>query len=255
MEPQSSFLPPYVSTRSIVRYLTILLLFTAGLSSVSAGFEIAEIRLLAGIRNSESLSEPTRWAYSMIRNTLLIARVILVSTIAMTFIAWLHRARVNARSFGCRRFRFARHWTVIGFAIPIANLFRPLQVVSEVWQASDPRAIQTSVEWKSVPVPRLLPAWWGVLLASATLELVSAALLVSAGVTVERLSAARGIAAAAHLASVAAAILAYLVVSGIGRAQEAKWATLNSAGLTPGVVYMADEPALPQREAVAANSV
>ena len=255
METRSRFLPPYVSTASMLRYLTILLLFSAALSSVSAGFEIAEIRLLAGIRNSESLSEETRWAYSMTRNTLLISRVTLAATIAVMFVAWLHRARVNARAFGCRRLRFARYWAVIGFAIPIVNLFRPLQVVSEVWQASDPRAIDTSVEWKRVPVPRLVPTWWGVLLASAVLELLAAGLLTSAGVTVERLAAARGIAAMADLTSVTAAVLAYLVVSGIGRAQEAKWAALNSAGLAPSRVDMADQPASLQRKAVAANSV
>ena len=255
MELRSSFLPPYVPTRSIVRYLTILMLFIAALSSISAGFEIAEIRLLAGIRSSESLSEETRWAYSLTRNTLLISRLILVATIAVTFIAWLHRARVNARAFGCRRFRFARNWAVIGFAVPIVNLFRPLQVVSEVWQASDPRAIETSVDWKSVPVPLLVPTWWGMLLASACLELLGAGLLISAGVTIERLAAARVIAATADLTSVAAAVLAYLVVSGIGRAQEAKWAALHNAGLAPGRANMADERASLQPEVIAVNSV
>jgi hypothetical protein len=144
---------------------------------------------------------------------------------------------------------------VIGFAIPIVNLFRPLQVVSEVWQASDPRAIETSVDWKSVPVPLLVPTWWGVLLASVCLELLGAGLLTSAGVTIERLAAARVIAAAADLTSVAAAVLAYLVVSGIGRAQEDKWAALSSAGLAPGRADMADEPASLQPEVIAVNSV
>ena len=255
MELQSSFLPPYVPTRSMVRSLTILLLCAAALSSVSAGVEIAEIRLLIGIRNNESLHEATRWAYSLTRNTLLISQLILVSTIAVTFIAWLHRARVNARAFGCRRFRFSRSWAVIGFAIPIVNLFRPLQVVSEVWQASDPRAIETSVDWKSVPVPRLVPTWWGVFLASACLELLGAGLVASAGVTVERIAAARGIAAAADLTWVAAAVLAYLLVSGIDRAQEAKWATLRSAGLAPGRVDRAGEPAALGSGVIAANSV
>ncbi len=62
MELRSSFLPPYVPTRPMVRGLTILLLITAALSCVSAGVEIAEIRVLIGMRNSWSLDEATRWA-------------------------------------------------------------------------------------------------------------------------------------------------------------------------------------------------
>jgi hypothetical protein len=239
----------------MVRCLTILLLITAALSSVSAGVEIAEIRALIGLRHSWSLDEAARWAYSLTRNTLLISQLTLVVTIAVTFMLWLYRARVNARAFGCRRFRFSRSWVTIGFFVPIVNLFRPLQVVSEVWQASDPRAIETSVEWMSVPVPRLVPAWWGVLLASIFLEALGAALLASAGVTIERLAAARGIAALADLTWVAAAILAYLLISGIDRAQETKWATLNSVGLAPGRVDQAGEPASPGSGAVVANSV
>ena len=106
-----------------------------------------------------------------------------------------------------------------------------------------------------MPVPHLVPAWWGVLLASVCLELLGAALLTSAGVTVGRLATARGIGAAAQLTSVAAAMLAYLVVSGIERAQEAKWATLHSAGLTPEMIITAGQPASLPSDAIAANPV
>jgi hypothetical protein len=253
MELRNSFFSPYVPTASIARYLTILLLFAAALASVSAGFEIAEVRLLTGARESEPVSEQTRWAYRTIRHTLLLSRLTLIAAIAAMFTAWLYRARVNVRAFGCRRLRFRRLWAAVGFAVPIANLFRPLQVVSEVWQASDPRGIRTAVDWKSIPVPGLVPTWWGVLLASACLEALSVGLFSSAGASIERLLAARGVAALAQLTWVAAAVLAYLVVSGIDRAQEVKWATLHRAGLTPDVVDTADDTAALQTEVIATN--
>jgi hypothetical protein len=255
MELLNSFLPPYVPTGPISRYLIILLLFAAALSSLSAGFEVAEIRLLNEAHQSEAVNEQTLWAYNTIRHTLFISRLMLIVAIAAMFTAWLYRARVNARAFGCRRLRFGRYWAAIGFAVPIANLFRPLQVVSEVWQTSDPRGIRTSVDWKSMPVPSLVRTWWGVLLASLCLELLSAGLFNSAGVSVERLAVARGAAAAAHLTWVAAAVLAYLVVTGIDRAQEAKWVALHSPELTPDVIDTAVDSAALRTEAVAAKPV
>ncbi len=48
MERRDRFLPPYVSTRFTARLLTILLLLTAAVSGLSAGFEISQIQLFAG---------------------------------------------------------------------------------------------------------------------------------------------------------------------------------------------------------------
>ena len=125
MERRDRFLPPYISTRFTARLLTILLLFTAAVSGLSAGFEISQLHLLAGIGNYADVDEETRWAHTFIRNTLLVSRLLLYGSIAVAFITWLHRCRINVRAFGCRRFRYSRTWAIIGFFIPIVNFFRP----------------------------------------------------------------------------------------------------------------------------------
>ena len=144
MERRDRFLPPYISTRFTARLLTILLLLTAAVSGLSAGFEISQIHLLSGVGSYTEVNEETRWAHTFIRNTLLVSRLVLYGAIAVAFIAWLHRCRINVRAFGCRRFRYSRTWAINGFFVPILNFFRPYQVVSEVWRASDPRALETA---------------------------------------------------------------------------------------------------------------
>jgi len=229
MERRDRFLPPYISTRFTARLLTILLLLTAAISGVSAGFEISQIHLLSSVGSYTELTEETRWAHTFIRNTLLVSRLVLYGAIAVAFIAWLHRCRINVRAFGCRRFRYPRIWAIIGFFIPLLNFFRPYQVVSEVWRASDPRAVETPVAWISMPVSRYVLAWWVTLLANVFLEILAVGLVTHSGFTLDDLFAARITGMLAGITSASSAILAYLIISGIEESQEETWLILRQA--------------------------
>ena len=219
MERRDRFLPPYISTRLAASLLTILFLLTAAVSGLFAGFEISQIQLLLRIGNYSEVSEEARWAHTFIRNTLLLSRLALFGLTAVGFIIWLHRARINVRAFGCRGFRYPRIWAIIGFFVPILNFFRPYQVVSEVWRASDPRAIDTPVAWMSMPVSRYVLAWWITLLASVFLEILAAGIVTHTGFTIDDLLAARSIGVLVGITSASSAVLAYLVISGIEESQ------------------------------------
>lgn len=71
---------------------------------------------------------------------------------------WLWRARINSELMGgAAAHRRARGWAVGGWMTPVANLWIPYQVVSDVWRASAPR--------RSVPVT-LVSAWWALFVAA-----------------------------------------------------------------------------------------
>jgi hypothetical protein len=257
MQRRDRFLPPYISTRFTARLLTILLLVMAAISGLSAGFEISQIHLLAGVGSYTEINEETRWAYTFIRNSLLVSRLVLYGVIAVAFIAWLHRCRINARAFGCRRFRYSRTWAIIGFFIPILNFFRPYQVVSEVWRASDPRALETPTAWIPIPVSRYVLAWWVTLLATAFFEIAAGGLVTHSGVTVEDLFAARSIGLLAGITAASSAILAYLVVAGIEESQEEKWAIISRAEAEADAVdpHRIDVLIEPEPPAITAKSI
>ncbi len=118
---------------------------------------------------------------------------------------------------------------MLGFAIPILNFVRPYQWVSEVWRASDPRALETRIDWLAMPVSRFVLAWWVTLLASAAFEIAAIALVTQIGAGISELIAARSIGVLAAGASASSAVLAYLVVSGIQEAQQEKWAIIQRA--------------------------
>jgi hypothetical protein len=257
MERRDRFLPPYIPTHFTARLLAILLLLTGAVAGLSAGFELSQIHLLSGIGSYSEIDEETRWAYTFIRNTLLVSRLVLYGAIGAAFITWLHRCRINVRAFGCRRFRYSRIWAVIGFFVPILNLFRPYQVVSEVWRASDPRSVETPVAWVNMPVSRFVAAWWVTLLASASLEMLAAGLLTHSGVTVDDLFAARSVGVLAGIMSASSAVLAYLVISGIQEAQEEKWAIISRAEAEADAAdpYRIDLPLEPEPPAISAKSI
>ncbi|MFE6050724.1 DUF4328 domain-containing protein [Kitasatospora sp. NPDC056446] len=71
----------------------------------------------------------------------------------LAFLTWLWRARINAESLGGPGSqRRARGWTVGAWITPVANLWIPYRIVTDIWKASAPG--------RSAPGP-LLAVWWG----------------------------------------------------------------------------------------------
>jgi hypothetical protein len=78
------------------------------------------------------------------------------------FLVWIHRASHNARALGSRGMVHSPGWAVGGFFVPVLNFFRPYQVVTELWRASDPAHPQGGGAWKTEkqPLPSFLSLWW-----------------------------------------------------------------------------------------------
>lgn len=71
------------------------------------------------------------------------------------FIAWLFRARGNAEVITPGPHRHPAPWLVLGWVVPVADLWVPRRVVLDVWRGSGPP-----------PRPAtLVNAWWGCYLA------------------------------------------------------------------------------------------
>lgn len=71
---------------------------------------------------------------------------------------WLHRAASNLRGLGRYGMAFSPGACIGWFFVPVANLWKPLQAMGEIWRASDPNADQGS--WASSRGTPLLAAWW-----------------------------------------------------------------------------------------------
>ena len=217
MNEHESLLPPFVPTRRSVRALGALFMVSAAISWVAVGYDFSEIRLAVSQAEAHAA---TRLAYDTMGGWIWTAQLLAVAITAVTFLTWLHRVRVNVRALGARRLAYRREWTVLGFLVPVLNLFRPDQVVREIWQASDP-STGDPMAWKVVAAPRRIAVWWGLFVAYFLLEALSATLIgSSSSAPMIRMGYAAGM--AADFCAAVSASLAYFVVVRITEAQEAK---------------------------------
>jgi hypothetical protein len=79
---------------------------------------------------------------------------LLVLTLIL-FMMWVHRANQNIRAFGAQDLKFTPGWAVGWFFVPIANLWMPFKVMSEIFRASG-----QPEEWQKQVNAPLLGRWW-----------------------------------------------------------------------------------------------
>lgn len=217
MNENESLLPPYVPTRGSVRWLGVLFVLSAAISWVAVGYDFSALRLST---SGHKVVPEVRLAHTVTGLWIGRAQLFCLVVTAAMFLGWLHRVRVNVRSFGVRRLQYGREWTVLGFLVPALNALRPYQVVREIWKASDP-ATGDPIGWKSVPTPPLLALWWGLFVAYFALEGLSIFTLQLA-VSLSRIQLGHALGLAADVCAAVSASFAYFVVLRISEAQEAK---------------------------------
>lgn len=75
---------------------------------------------------------------------------------AVTFIAWLFRARRNAEIIEDHPQTWNKPWLIFGWIIPIGSLWIPHQIVGDIWESSTPREPARSAARATWPVH----LWW-----------------------------------------------------------------------------------------------
>ncbi len=75
----------------------------------------------------------------------------------IAFLAWLWRARDNARTLSGQRPRYAWPWVYAGWIVPVANLWIPRGIIADIYRASAP----------DDRMPRAVNWWWGLWLVGA----------------------------------------------------------------------------------------
>jgi serine/threonine protein kinase len=156
------------------------------------------------------------------------------------WLAWFRRAYLNLPALGARRLRFRPWWAVGAWLLPVFSLFRPKQVLNDVWRASDPDLPADQADtWRRRPVAELLGWWWLAFLASVLVRSITtdavhgAADLMLLGLLPERFDrfqASAGMQVVADLLTVVCALLALRVVRRTTARQEERAARMAATG-------------------------
>ena len=144
---------PFVSNAARTRWLTVSLIAQV---FFGAWLDMVGDEIVLGIH-------PRVLRISGLMPTLVLCAMVVF---LILFGKWIHRAYRNLPALGAREPRLSPEWAVGSFFVPFLNLFRPYQVISEIWKASDPDLNETDrSSRRRATTPPWIVAWWAAWLA------------------------------------------------------------------------------------------
>ncbi|MDQ3759264.1 MAG: DUF4328 domain-containing protein [Actinomycetota bacterium] len=158
---------------------------------------------------------------------------------AITFLLWYSRAYRNTIAMGVTRPRYGTRWAVAYWFIPIVSLFRPKQVMNDIWRGSEPDMPSPVGGVESRPVSPLLHWWWAFWILSIFIGNYAARVSFSPEVlSAEELRSEAVAYVVTDIADVIAVPLAIAVVVVVTRRQEARRERVRAGTLPSGPPVM-----------------
>jgi hypothetical protein len=226
---------PYASAR-LRALITIVLLALGAASSLLS--MIVNAALAATLRGAGDLTAPYELGESaseLLYVVVALLQLFIFTATVVAFLLWLHRAYGNLPALGAMALDTTPGWAAGYFFIPIVNLFKPFQVVKEIWHESTPGG-ETREGFGGVSVrsktPALVGWWWAFWIIANVAGRASDRAVVMAE-TIESMVLASWVSIASEALFVVAAALAILVVKRIDEMQEAKFREMGAQGPPP----------------------
>ena len=121
-----------------------------------------QVQLIQDIARGASVSDAELAANDARQQMFGIAQLGLGLVSAVVFLMWTSAHTKRLIELGVADMRYAPKWSVWGFIVPIINLFRPYQVMSELWKASDLMPGPDD-PWVKKPTPLIVNGWFAIL--------------------------------------------------------------------------------------------
>jgi hypothetical protein len=224
---------PYQTAQFRATITIFLLALDVILSVIAIPQALSQVGLVQRIIAGEQVGQDQLDANQNRAVALAVAEFAALVATYVSFLMWIHRAHRNLPSLGAEGLEHTPGWAVGSWFIPIANLWRPFQVTTEIWKASDPN-IGTSDgrRWKLAAGSTLLGTWWAAWVAASLVSRFSSRM---SDETPQGVLDATYAFLFAELLTIAAGLLAILVVRSITQRQEEKSVRLAMASETPSM--------------------
>ena len=223
---RSRSIAPFASARTLAILVTVAFAVLVVLDVVAIVSNYAQVSLLSreSYTLAEAMANDDRQAIIGYQQSGIYA------VTAIAFLLWIHRSHKNLPALGARRLKYTPGWAVGWFFVPIFSLFRPVQVVTEIWRASDP-AVGHEEDWQKAPTSPLIGLWWALFLISNWVGLVAVRILLT---TPESVTDFMGtmiymtwVLVAIDAVEIPGAIVAIFLVRALGARQEKKHSQLR----------------------------
>ena len=212
--------PQFISGKTVAFAVAACLSVYALISLAGVAVDVSQLEIVP--KRPMVVARPSDGLTAAEALTLLI-RVFLMGVALFTgvfFLVWIYRAHKNLKALGATDLNYSPGWAIGGFFVPILNIVRPYQVITEIWKASAYKARRSrGASWLYEPLPIFITAWWGLWLFSGFLDFLSATMILGLGRGNEA-SAAGQYRILSYIANIACAALAAAVVLKINAKQE-----------------------------------
>jgi hypothetical protein len=121
-----------------------------------------QVQLIQDVARGANISDAELTANDSRQQMFGIAQLALGLVSAVVFLMWTSAHTKRLIELGVTDMRYAPTWSVWGFIVPIINLFRPYQVMSELWKASDLMPGPDD-PWVKKPTPLIVNLWFAIL--------------------------------------------------------------------------------------------
>lgn len=112
------------------------------------------------VRHVPGVLESDAYATRIDSLTVRLLFFVLLLTTGVQFVLWLWRARANAEVLHMAPHRCDRRWIVGGWFCPVVNLWVPLVIVRDIWEASDPKTPYYRAELGKTKGAAPIRWWW-----------------------------------------------------------------------------------------------
>ena len=167
-------------------------------------------------------------SWLMIQGILALLQVPVFLATSIVFLVWLNLSYKNLHVLRPSFLNFSSGWAVGYWFIPFLNLWKPFQVVREVWWESDPEIPQDQMFLTESlhSAPTYMGVWWAFWLGSNIANNIAGRMFDLEGTA--NIAAAGVVFVVTAMLSITAAILAIMVVRDITSRQAARFLTVRS---------------------------
>lgn len=146
------------------RWAEWLLGLGALLSTAALWSSFQQLQLIQDVARGANIADEVFVANDARQQMFGIAQLGLGLVSAVVFLMWTSAHTKRLIELGVADMRYAPKWSVWGFIVPILNFFRPYQVMSELWKASDLMPAPDD-PWVKKPTPLIVNLWFAILIA------------------------------------------------------------------------------------------
>ena len=202
------------SARPLGTAVVVLLFVNIAVLAVLGVFRFLEMSMLGRAMRGElvTIAEALR-SDDRVTAAGITAIVVLIVT-GIVWVVWQYRSQANLRAVGRPNLTYTPGWAAGWWFVPFANLVMPFKTVRELWKASGRER-----DWIGTATWPVLGWWWAAWIAQAIAGRIAARMVDTAESVASATSASR-FALLTVLFTIAAAVLAILVVRSIVARQE-----------------------------------